>query len=275
MLHCLSCQIVAPAASAARRQRPLVLLLVVAFTGSQATAQVDPAAIEAALGALEQSVGVAPTAAPTAVTSPTVVQTTTPPPGPVSDMHAEATATDPMAGGIAFLPILTDQDCPQRIVDVGAQAEVFAEEASAAEARMVRLDDRFATLETRNREAEKDPDALECPAGLVEDLRDLQADLAKLDLAVMVQQAETLSVCTQQGRQAVDARIAALSQSNDPTAAQDRLALGGILERWATADVQVSAAVSSFVFFDQRRIRLETATGSILRRCDFLGEAYQ
>ena len=275
MFHRLSIQTVAPATSSARRAGPLALALVVACAASQAAAQVDPAAIDAALGALERSVGVvaAPVAVPTA--PPQVVQTTTPPPGSVADLQAAPAATDRIAGGIDFLPILTDQDCPQRIVDVGEQAEIYAREARAAEARMLKLDDRFARLEARNREAEKDPDALECAVGLVDDLRELQADLGELDLAVMVQQAETLSVCTQQGRQAVDARIATLSQSDDPTAAQDRLALGGILERWATADVQVSAAVSSFVFYDQRRIRLETATGSILRRCDFLGEAYQ
>lgn len=244
-----------------------VAVLCVFGGASKSFSQVTFDEVEAALSALEQSVGVVP--APKRTPPPQAGPT--PPPDNFPDPPGSRGGDTQNAGGTSFLPLLTDQSCPRRIVEIGELAKVQAERARAVEADTLKFNRRFGTLEEKNRALEADREMLECPPDFVEDAEDLLNDLSQMNLASLVQEAETLSVCTQDGRQAVDARMSELAQSSDLDASRERLALGGVLERWAAADVQVSEAVSNFVFYDQRRKRLETATQNILRRCELLG----
>ncbi|WP_333713911.1 hypothetical protein [Yoonia sp.] len=194
-----------------------------------------------------------------------------PPPDGFASAHTDTSDVRGAVGGVDFLPILTDQACSQRLGDITEQADTLAAQSTTLEAQALELNARFAALEERNRALEIDQDVTECPADFLAAVEELQSDLAKGDLGALVQEAETFSVCAQAGLQDLNDRMAALDASTDPNAANDRLAVGSVLRRWATADVQVSRAVSSFVFFDQRRVRLETATGLMLRRCEILG----
>ena len=134
---------------------------------------------------------------------------------------------------------------------------------------------RFEKLEKLDREYALDQSITECPKRFVSDVEQMITDLSALEIASVVQGAETLSVCTQQGRQAVDNRMSELAQSSDLNAARERLSLGGVLNRWANADVDLSAAVGSLVFYDRRRARLTTAAEGIRQRCQLLKGIYE
>jgi hypothetical protein len=261
---------------------PFAVAAALCGLASPGLTQVTFEQVEAALAALEVANPGAPEPAiedssvPTgsepseAAASAVVEQLAIPPapmPGP-ADTPADQTST---FGSIEFLPILTNEDCPAFIAEIGEEAAVFYDLAADIEAEAESLRARFDVLEEQNRAYEIDDAILSCPSDFVDDVRELLDDFGSLELSTLVQEAETFSVCVQAGRQSVDNRMTELAESSDPNAAGDRLALGGVLERWATADVQVSEAVSTFVFYDQRRRRLESATGAILRRCEFLG----
>lgn len=251
------------------------VMLLCLGAASPLLAQVTFDEVEAALSTLEEAVGEQLVPAPVAqeptltkgTTLPPVVDISPPPESVLLSMVGNPTA----AGAINFLPILTDQVCPQRLPDITKQADALAEKSVNLEAEALELNERFSALEERNRALEIDLDLTECPADFLTAVEQLQGDLAGGDLGTLVQDAETLSVCAQAGVQHLKDRMVALEKSSsDPEAANDRLAVAGVLRRLATVDVQVSRTVSNFVFFDQRRDRLETASGQILRRCKIL-----
>ncbi|KQI70755.1 hypothetical protein AN191_16380 [Loktanella sp. 5RATIMAR09] len=174
-------------------------------------------------------------------------------------------------GGMTFRPILRDQACPTRLADIGEQAQALTARARAIEIDALEMTERFAVLEDQNRAYEIDQDLLECPPDFIAAAEDFRSDLSRMELVGVVQEAESFSVCAQVGLQELNERMSALAESNDPNAGADRLAVGGILRRWATSDAEVTEAVSNFVFYDQRRGRLEAATDGFLRRCELLG----
>ena len=248
-------------------------LLISVFMVSQPVAQVSIEEIEAALSALEDSAGIGSSDADTAAISPTTPPpsiVTTPPPGELGDTGFDPGANQ-MVGGMPFMPILSDQVCPTRLADIGEQAQALTARARAIEIDALEMTKRFAVLEDQNRAYEIDQDLLECPPDFIAAAEDFKNDLSRMELASVVQEAESFSVCAQVGLQALNERMSSLAESNDPNAGADRLAVGGILRRWATSDAEVTEAVSNFVFYDQRRGRLEAATNSFLRRCELLG----
>lgn len=245
--------------------------------------------VENALIALENSLPAPQIAAPTAPipAQQDQVAPTTPPP-PVAPPPPDLTQVPPgfsNGGGqldgvpngddFAFLPILENQECPRRISDVAESAKSYSASVSKIEGSITELGTRFEELEKLDREYALDPEITECPKRFVSDIEQMITDLSALEIASVVQGAETLSVCTQQGRQAIDNRMSELAQSSDLNAARERLSLGGVLNRWANADVDLSAAIGSLVFYDRRRARLTTAAEGIRQRCQLLKGFYE
>jgi hypothetical protein len=256
------------------------VLLVASGVAAPSFAEVTFAEVEAALAALEavdpgsvQPVIVPLVTLPDAdVIDPVAAPVADPTelPDAISVPQVRTSGGGRMVGGYEFLPILSDQSCPRRIAEIGAEAEKLYDVATRTETEALRLRARFDALEEQNRTYELDDAILECPSGFVQDIQDLLDDLSDFELSVLVQEAETLSVCAQEGSQLINSRMTDLAASTEASAARDREALGGVLERWAAADARVSQAVSTFVFYDQRRTRLERATNDILRRCELL-----
>lgn len=262
--------------STRRRGAPFVLLVYFSAT-TQLASDVNFDDVEAALSALESQaseqivVSSPPMVDLVTATPPVSLTEIAPPPDGFDYAQTDTFDSRSASGGVGFLPIMTDQACPQRLGEITEQADTFAAQSTTLEAQALELNARFAALEERNRALEIDQDVTECPADFLAAVEELQSDLARGDLGALVQEAETFSVCAQAGLQDLNDRMVALEASSDPNAANDRLAVGNVLRRWATADVHMSRAVSSFVFFDQRRVRLDTATGQMLRRCEILG----
>lgn len=205
--------------------------------------------------------------------APPPVNLTQAPPGFSNGGGHEDTATN--GDDFDFLPILENQECPRRISDVAESAKAYSVSVSKIESSITELGTRFEKLEKLDREYAFDQSITECPKRFVADVEQMITDLSALEIASVVQGAETLSVCTQQGRQAVDNRMSELAQSSDLNAARERLSLGGVLNRWANADVDLSAAVGSLVFYDRRRARLTTAAEGIRQRCQLLKGIYE
>lgn len=250
---------------------PLSVLFVVAGV-SGSVAQVTVEDIEAALSALEQSIQSAPLDVAVEV-APLVqpdFEATLPPADVLSDIEDEEAAED-ATQDFVFLPLLSEQACPSRLAQIGEQARSLTDQVDAIDVIALELTERFSRIEEQNRAFETDQDLLECPATFVESAEQFREDLSQLQLADLIQRADTFSACAQEGLQSLNNRMEDLAQSSDPDAATDRLAIGGVLRRWANADAEVTEAVSNFVFYDQRGDRLDTATGAILRRCELIG----
>jgi hypothetical protein len=248
--------------------------LVLIIGASPSAAQVSIEGIEAALSALEDTAGIGSSDADTAAISPApappTIVTSPPPPRGLGETGFDPNASQ-LVGGMNFRPILTDQACPTRLADIGERAQALTARARAIEIDALDMTERFGILEDQNRAYEIDQDVLECPSDFIAAAEDFRSDLSRMELAGVVQEAESFSVCAQVGLQALNERMSELAESNDPNAGADRLAVGGILRRWATSDTEVTEAVSNFVFYDQRRGRLEAATDGFLRRCELLG----
>ena len=240
---------------------------------SQSVAQVSIEEVEAALSALEDSAGIGSSLADTAAISPTTPPpsiATTPPPGGLGDTGFGPDANQ-VIGGMTFRPILTDRACPTRLADIGEQAQALTARTRTIEVEVLNTTDRFAALEEQNRAQVIDQSLLECPPEFIAEAEDFRSDLSQMELAGLVQEAESFSVCAQVGLQALNERMTALAESNDPNASADRLAVAEVLRRWATFDAEVTEAVRNLVFYDQRRRRLLTATEGFLRRCETFG----
>lgn len=259
-----------------RQRFSQVVLLAYIGSTSQSLAEITFDDVDAALSALEAQAG---GQADVASHSATVLEAAQPhsslteiAPPPEGLISAQSDTPDGSSAsvGVDFLPILTDRACTQRLGDIAEQADAFAAQSITLEAQALELNARFTALEERFRAIEIDQDVTECPADFLASVEELQNDLVRSDLGSLVQEAETFSVCVQAGLQGLRDRMVALEASTDANAANDRLAVAGVLRRWSTPDVQVSRAVSSFVFFDQRRLRLETAAAQMLRRCAIL-----
>ncbi|MCF2872044.1 hypothetical protein L0664_13295 [Octadecabacter sp. G9-8] len=250
---------------------PMSALLVVAgVSGSVAQVSVDD--IEAALSALEQSVQSAPIVV--AVEAVPLAQPdfeATLPPADILSGLDETEAADDATQDVVFLPLLSEQACPSRLAQIGEQARSLTDQVDAIDVIALELTERFSRIEDQNRAFETDQDLLECPTAFVDSAEQFREDLSQLELADLIQRADTFSACAQEGLQALNNRMEDLAQSSDPDAATDRLAIGGVLRRWANADAEVTEAVSNFVFYDQRGRRLDAATGAILRRCELIG----
>jgi hypothetical protein len=262
-----------------------VALATLGGTGAS-PAQVSFEQVEQALAALEASVASAPPPAAGAagqvgaaagagaeagagLTLPPAL-TTPPPTSPPPHEVGGGAASAEHVGGIEFPPILEGQDCPTSLPDITEGAENLAAELRRTEAEMTGFERVFASLEEENAALVADRDDPECPADFVEDVEVLIGDLAAFDLMTGIQAAESFSACAQARVQALNDRMLALQSSTDPNAGADRLAVGQLLSRMAVVDGEVSRGVGTYVFFDQRRGRLETAARAILRRCQIL-----
>lgn len=278
-----------PISAKAERFGLFVSSILVFSTPAWPQTEVTFQSVENALIALENSLSAPRTTAP-AAPSPSqpdqVAPTTTPPsvaPPPPDLPQAPPGFSNgggqedgvPNNDNFAFLPILENQECPRRISDVVESAKSYSASVSKIEGSITELGSRFEELEKLDREYAFDPGIAECPKRFVSDIEQMITDLSALEIASVVQGAETLSVCTQQGRQAIDNRMSELAQSSDLNAARERLNLGGVLNRWANADVDLSAAIGSLVFYDRRRARLTTAAEGIRQRCQLLKGFYE
>lgn len=173
-------------------------------------------------------------------------------------------------GDVEFPQILEGQYCPTSLPDITEGAEDLTDDLRSAQAKMSDFARVFGSLEDRNAALVANRDEAECPADFVADLGALRSELAGFELMSDIQFAESFSACAQARVQALNDRMVALQSSIDPNAGADRLAVGQLLARMAVVDGEISRGVGTYVFFEQRRGRLETAVGAILRRCQIL-----